>query len=66
MAPVLDSLVLANGSRFTLVKIDGGDQTDICKELKIDAFPTFLVYKNGKEVWRKQGLVDAKELVAQF
>jgi rhodanese-related sulfurtransferase len=66
MAPVLDSLVRTNGSQFVLVKIDGGDQTSICKELNIDAFPTFLVYKNGKEVWRKQGLVEAKELVAQF
>lgn len=66
MAPVLDSLEKTDGHRFVLVKIDGGDQTSICKELNIDAFPTFIVYKNGKEVWRKTGLTDAKEFVAQF
>lgn len=61
MAPVIDSLVSKEGSRFVLVKIDGGEQTNICKELNVDGFPTFILYKNGKEIWRKQGLVDLKE-----
>ena len=66
MAPVLDSLVSAHGSQFVLVKIDGGDQTDICKELKIEQFPVFIIYKQGKEVWRKQGVAEMKEFVNQF
>lgn len=66
MEPVLDSLVSSNGTQFFLVKIDGGKQTDICRELKVEQFPTFVIYKQGKEVWRKQGIVDAKELVSNF
>ena len=66
MAPVVDSLVATNGNQFVLVKIDGGDQTNLAAALKADAFPTFIVYKNGKEIWRKQGLVDAKELLSKF
>jgi rhodanese-related sulfurtransferase len=66
MSPVLDSLVKTNGSQFILLKIDGGDQTDICKELNVDGFPTFIIYKQGRETWRKQGLVDAAELVDRF
>lgn len=66
MTPLLDSLVKTNGSQFVLIKIDGGDQTDICKEVKVNGFPTFIIYKEGKEVWRKEGLVEAKEFVAQF
>jgi len=66
MEPVLDSLVNSNGAQFILVKIDGGKQTDICRELKVDEFPTFVIYKQGKEVWRKKGIVDAKELVSNF
>lgn len=66
MQPVLDSLVAAEGARFMLLKIDGGEQTDICKELNVDAFPVFIIYKEGKEIWRKQGLVDAQELVDHF
>jgi rhodanese-related sulfurtransferase len=66
MTPILDSLVKTNGNQFVLVKVDGGEQTDICRELKVDGFPTFIIYKQGKEVWRKQGIVEAKEFVRQF
>jgi len=66
MTPRIDSLVKTNGSRFVLVKVDGGDQTEICKELKVDGFPTFIIYKQGKEVWRKQGILEAIEFVKQF
>lgn len=66
MAPVLDSLVANHGSKFNLVKIDGGQQTAICTELKVNGFPTFIIYKNGKEVWRKEGMVDENEFVQFF
>ncbi len=66
MSPVLDSLVKTNGSQFILLKIDGGEQTEICRELNIDGFPTFIIYKQGREVWRKQGLIEAKEFVDNF
>ena len=66
MAPIVDSLAKANVHRFVLVKIDGGDQTDICGKLGVSGFPTFIVYKNGKEVLRKEGLVDAKEMSSWF
>jgi rhodanese-related sulfurtransferase len=61
MAPLVDSLFLKNSHLFTLVKIDGGQQTNISKELKIEEFPTYIIYKMGKETWRKQGLTDIKE-----
>jgi rhodanese-related sulfurtransferase len=66
MAPVLDSLVAKHGDKFVLVKIDGGDQTNICKELNVEGFPTFMIYKQGKEVWRKQGLTEMKEFTQYF
>lgn len=66
MTPIVDSLVKTNSSQFVLVKVDGGDQTEICKALKIESFPTFIIYKQGKEIWRKEGIVEAKEFVAQF
>ena len=66
MAPVLDSLLATHGDKFELVKIDGGDQTDICKELNVDGFPTFILYKQGKEIWRKQGLTEMKEFIQYF
>jgi rhodanese-related sulfurtransferase len=66
MAPVIDSLAKIYGAHFVLVKINGGDQTDICKQIHVDAFPTFIIYKQGKETWRKQGITEQKEFIANF
>ncbi len=66
MTPLIDSLEKTNGQQFVLVKIDGGAQAAICNELQINGFPTFIIYKQRKEVWRKEGLVEAKEFIAQF
>lgn len=62
MNPVIDSLATSKDLQFHLVKINGGEQTEICKQLKVESFPTFIIYKKGKEVWRRSGIVEAKEL----
>ena len=58
MEPIIDSLA----AHFEVLKIDGGVQEIIVRELKITSFPTFIVYKNGKEVWEKEGIVSKEEL----
>ena len=66
MNPVIDSLATSKQLQFDLVKVDGSEQTEISKQLKVEAFPTFIVYKGGKEVWRVWGIVEAKELAQQL
>ena len=66
MTPIIDSLAKSNASQFVLVKVDGGQQEQICRQLGVEGFPTFIVYKQGKEVWRTTGLVEAKTLKAQL
>jgi rhodanese-related sulfurtransferase len=59
MQPILDSLIKQN---YNVIQIDGGAQTELCKQLNADAFPLFIVYKNGKEINRKQGMATEEEL----
>jgi thiol-disulfide isomerase/thioredoxin len=66
MAPVLDELVSTKDVNFELVKIDAGIHTDIQKILHIEPIPVFIIYKEGKEVWRKQGIVSKEELLEQL
>lgn len=61
MKPIMDSLKKQN---YTVIYIDGGTQTALCKELDIDAFPVFIVYKDGKEIARKLGLQEMAVLKA--
>ena len=66
MAPIVDALAAANPTKMVLVKVDGGEQTELCKALNINAFPTLIIYKQGKVVWQKEGLVSAKDIASQL
>jgi rhodanese-related sulfurtransferase/glutaredoxin len=63
MEPVLEALQKEHGANYKLVKVDGGKDVEIMKANKVDALPVFIIYKNGKEVWRGQGIVSKEELI---
>lgn len=63
MEPVLATLQQKAAGKYNLVKIDGGVHLIIMQQLKVEALPTFIIYKNGKEVWRKQGIVSLEEFM---
>lgn len=64
MEPVLKQLQKEKGAQFNLVKVDGGIDIEVMKQLQSEGLPTFIVFKNGKETWRKQGIVDYTILAA--
>jgi len=66
MEPVLNDLQKDKTISFKLLKIDAGIHVNIQKQLAIEALPVFIIYKNGKAVWRKQGLVTKDELISQL
>jgi thioredoxin-like negative regulator of GroEL len=49
-----------------LVKVDGGRDQDILQAYKVTALPVFIVFKDGKEVWRKDGIASEQELTEQL
>ena len=61
MEPILQSFVIDNKSRLALIKMDGGIETTLMQSLKVEALPTFILYKDGKEIKRKQGLMSREE-----
>jgi rhodanese-related sulfurtransferase len=64
MEPVLQSFMNDNKGKLTLIKMDGGLETALMKSLNVEALPTFILYKKGVEVKRKQGLVTKEEFTS--
>lgn len=64
MEPILVQLKKDVGKTYSLVKVDGGNDISVMKALQFVALPTFIVFKDGKEVWRKQGIATLEELKA--
>ena len=66
MEPVLKSLTVNNQGKFTLLKVDGGRDQNILQAYKVTALPVFIIFKDGKQVWRKDGVATEKEIAEQF
>lgn len=66
MEPVLAEIRRDSSLKFQFLKIDAGIHTQVMKELGIEPIPVFIIYKNGKETWRKQGLVTIEEFRKQL
>lgn len=61
MKPVIESLV-TEFPKVNVLKVDGGVDQAIMKEFNVSEIPAFIVIKNGKETFRKTGIVDKKLL----
>lgn len=66
MEPVVKDLQESHSDAFKLVTVDGGEQEVLARELNADSFPTFIIYKNGKETWRTQGVTTKEELLSHL
>ena len=64
MEPVLNSLQTNNPGKFTLVKVDGGNDLDLLKQYAVTALPVFIIFKDGRQVWRKDGVATEKEIAS--
>jgi rhodanese-related sulfurtransferase len=61
MEPVINNIRNTMGASILVNYVDGGQNTQLMTDYKVDAMPTFIIYKQGKEVWRKQGIVSQEE-----
>jgi rhodanese-related sulfurtransferase len=66
MEPIIRSLEKNNPGKFTLLKVDGGNDEDILTKYKVTALPVFILFKEGKEVWRRDGIATETEIAGQL
>ena len=64
MLPVLEVLNQKPAAPFYFLRVDGGNDIDVMKSLNAEGLPTFILFKNGKETWRHEGLVTVEEFNA--
>jgi thioredoxin-like negative regulator of GroEL len=57
MEPVLKAY-LKEHNTVRLLKVDGGSDQHVMQAIDATSLPTYILYKDGREVWRKQGVSD--------
>lgn len=64
MEPVLTGLQKKLGQGYTRLNVDGGNDVAVMQHLSAIGLPTFIVFKDGKETWRHQGICTEEALLA--
>lgn len=62
MKPVLEDVKKQVGDKARIVKINVDTHEELAAKYKIQAVPTFILFKNGEAVWRHPGLIQGSEL----
>lgn len=62
MAPVLDRLASQQPDRLQVAKLNTDEQPEIAGRFNIRSIPTLIVFRNGREVARQSGALDAGTL----
>lgn len=66
MEPILKNVEAKLGDKIKIVKVDGGRDIELMKQYQVNALPVFLIYKDGKLVWRRDGVAEEKEFIDQL
>ena len=63
-SPVLEELKNEIGDAARIAKIDVDQHEELAARYRIQAVPTFIVFKKGEAVWRHSGVISGKDLKA--
>ena len=62
MKPVLEEVKQNVGDKARIVKIDVDEHEELATKYRIQAVPTFILFKDGEAVWRPSGVIHSSEL----
>lgn len=63
MMPILKEVKDTLGESVSILKINIDKNQSIATRFQVRGVPTFMLYKNGKQVWRQSGLIQKNELI---
>lgn len=62
MNPILKDLKKKIGDRINIIKVDAEKNADATIKYNVRGIPTLILFKNGRILWQKSGVVQAHQL----
>ncbi|MDO9155038.1 MAG: thioredoxin [Paludibacter sp.] len=66
MSPIVDAIGKEMMGKVRVLKVDVDKNQAVASAYQVQAVPTFLIFKNGKVVWKKAGGTDKITLRQQL
>jgi thioredoxin 1 len=66
MMPVLEELKKELGEKVKIIKVDVDKNQPLAAQFKVRGVPAFLIFKDGKQVWRGAGVQPLADLRNQL
>jgi thioredoxin 1 len=63
LSPILEEVSIEVGDTAKVLKVDVEENMDFARQYNVRSVPTLIIFKEGKEVWRKSGLTEKNVLV---
>jgi thioredoxin 1 len=63
MTPVIQEVAREITGKARVIKIDIDKNTQAAQAYGVSAVPTFILFKNGKVLWRHPGMIDKRSLL---
>ena len=64
MSPVLKEVKGALLEGISIIKIDVDKNKSLAAKYQVKGVPTFMLFKNGKQVWRQSGMLQKNDIIA--
>ena len=64
LAPILQQVKTELGNELKIVKIDVDKNQSLAAKYQVRGVPTMILFKQGNQVWRESGVLQAQDLVA--
>ena len=62
MKPILEDVKAMKGEKVRVVKVDVDKHQELAAYYQIQSVPTLMIFKDGKQLWRQSGVLQAREL----
>ncbi|MBT8385191.1 MAG: thioredoxin [Bacteroidia bacterium] len=63
MAPILKELKQQLKDEIKIIKIDVDKNQTLAAKYQVRGVPTLMIFKDGKQVWRQSGVIQANQLL---
>ena len=63
MTPIIQDVARTVNGKARVIKINIDESQAVSSFYNVQAVPTFIIFKNGKQVWRHAGMIDKQTIL---